>query len=46
MAAIILYTCEVLNNNELDSYHQGWLKHENLALQAENEEINMKCNKS
>ena len=48
MANINLYTYEILSksNESCDNYLKDWQKYENLALQAENNELNLKCNKS
>ena len=48
MANINLYAHEILSgtNHFRENYLQDWLKYENLALQAENNELNMSCNKA
>ena len=51
IAAMNFYTYNIKRNNEepveiCQKYLEDWIMYENLALKAEEKELNVKCNKS
>ena len=49
MASVNLYSYEIYSRDDPDAaltYLENWMKYENLALRAENNELNVKCNVS